>query len=96
MTKLVDELGGLAREIVAKRLAIVAAVTAAVSVAASYGWITPGVGDYATSWITRALDALGVIVGVFWARQGVTPADPALAPTSAHGAPFIEAGTTNT
>jgi hypothetical protein len=85
------ELGKLAREIVAKRAAVTAAVATAASIATSYHWITPGVSTYANTWVTRGIDLLAVIIGGAWIRSGVTPADPALAPESSTGAALVEA-----
>ncbi len=84
-------LGRLAREVVAQRIVITGALTAALSVAVNYGWITPDWSNMATTWTTRGLDLVGIAVAVFWVRSGVTPAHPALNPTSHNGTPLVEA-----
>ncbi len=90
LARLARGAGKLAREIVAKRVAVVGAVTALGNVAVSYHWITPKASDYVDSWVIRGLDVLAAIVCAIWIRTSVTPADPALHPTSTDGKTLIE------
>jgi len=74
-----------AREIVAKRALIVGVVTVALGAAVSYGWLNAAQEANAAKAVDLALTVLGLLVAAFWARQGVTPADPDLVPKSADG-----------
>jgi hypothetical protein len=68
---------GLAREVLAKRVALVGVVTAVLHVAIAMHWLTVAQSDADIAKVTGALDALGTIVGVLYARKAVTPvADP--------------------
>lgn len=72
-----SRLSALAREVVAQRLAIVAAVTAVLHTVIALHWLTIAQSDGAIRDITGALDLLGVIVGAAYVRSGVTPlSDP--------------------
>jgi hypothetical protein len=75
---------GLAREVLAKRVAVVGVVTAVLHLAIAMHWLTVAQSDADIAKVTGALDALGTIVGVLYARRAVTPvADP----RDAHGNP---------
>lgn len=78
--------GKLAREVVAKRVAIVAVITILLQLAISYHIITPEISGEVTKHITDGLDALAVIVGIFVVRQGVTPKND---PQNDAGEPLI-------
>lgn len=80
-----QEAGVFARAIVAKRLAITAGVAAAVNFALTEHWLSVDVSNHVSSYVMIGLNGLGVVVGALWAKDGVTPADPALNPTSAAG-----------
>lgn len=64
-----------AREPLAIRAAIVAAVTAVVHVAVVMGWL--GITEAQETTIAGAVDMIGTVVLVVWSRGAVTPtADP--------------------
>jgi hypothetical protein len=67
----------LAREVLAKRVAVVGVVTAVLHVAIAMHWLTVAQSEVDIAKLTGALDALGAVVGVLYARKAVTPvADP--------------------
>ncbi|MEP7179740.1 MAG: hypothetical protein ABI775_11665, partial [Pseudonocardiales bacterium] len=63
----------LAREVLAKRVALVALVTAVLHVAIAMHWLMVAQSDADIAKVTGALDALGTVVGVLYARRAVTP-----------------------
>lgn len=66
-----------AREVVAKRVAIILVITIVLNLAISYHWITPDISADVTRHVKDALDALATIVGTFVVRAAVTPSsDP--------------------
>lgn len=81
--------GGFAREIVAKRLAVTNTVGGGVSALLLTHVISVGQSDRITAAIAGGFALLANLVGVLWARDGVTPADPALDPTSNAGEALI-------
>lgn len=66
-------IGGIAREIVAKRVAILAAIPTAYALAVGFGWTPPWSSDQVVSLVGGALTVLAAVVGIAWARSGVTP-----------------------
>jgi hypothetical protein len=78
------------REIVAKRVAILAVVVIVLSALVSTHTITPEWSAHVTTWVTRVLDLLAAIGAIAWIRPDVTPADPALNPMSVNGVPLVE------
>jgi len=64
---------GLAREVLAKRVAVVAAVTAALHLVIGPHWLTIAQSDAVISQVTAGIDLLGVLVAVLYARPAVTP-----------------------
>lgn len=83
-----QEAGKIARAIVAKRVAIVAAVPTALTMATALGFHVPGTGQVQGVVVT-VLDGLSLVVGVLWAQSGTTPADPNLNPTDIHGQSLV-------
>lgn len=77
-----------AREVVAQRALIVTAGTALVHAAVVIWALPPTLDATAPVVVGSAIDLVGVLAAVLWARAGVTPADPALAPKSADGEAF--------
>lgn len=82
---------GLAREIVAKRIAITSAVGIVLALLVQLDVIPIGWSQTAQTWVSAVLLALSQLVGIVWTRDGVTPADPALAPMSSAGVRLVEA-----
>lgn len=83
------EVGSLAREIVAKRVTITAAVSAALDLALAEHWVSVSLSAHATSWLAIGLNGVAAVVGVLWSRDATTPADPALNPTSVAGEALV-------
>lgn len=92
VTKDVQDVKKFAREIVLQRVIIIAAIAAVLQVAVSYGWITPDISAEATTWVNHIIDLVALAIGTLAVRQGVTPANPDLNPTSSNGLPLIEQG----
>lgn len=68
---------GLAREVVAKRTAIVAAAAIILNLAVGWGWITSDQSAQAVSVIGSIIIAVGALINVAVTRSKVTPtADP--------------------
>jgi len=88
------DVGRWAREIVAKRALIVGIATLLLGAAVSYGWLDDAQQAGIAKGVDLALTVLGLVVAAFWARSGVTPADPALAPKAADGRPLVPEGST--
>lgn len=86
----------LGREIVAKRAGITAAIGIGLGLMVQLGVIPLDLSAQVEGKVTLILAALAAMSGIVWTRQGVTPANPALAPTSANGLPLIEADTPDT
>lgn len=80
--------GKWAREIVAKRVAIIAVVTILIQLAVSYGWVTPDLSDGALGYVNSALDAVGALVAIVYTRKGVTPNN---SPKDNAGVPLVSA-----
>lgn len=90
-----QHVSGWAREIVAKRLLIAAAVAAVAHLLVGTGLVPPGVSEQAELWTVSIIDAIALVGAIWWARAGTTPADPALQPTSSNGRPLVEAASTD-
>jgi len=88
------DVGRWAREIVAKRALIVGVATLLLGAAVSYGWLTGAQQAGIAKGIDLALTVLGLAVAAYWARSGVTPADPALAPKTTDGRLLVPEGST--
>ena len=88
------DVGRWAREIVAKRALIVGLATVLLGAAVSYGWLTGAQQAGIAKGIDLALTVLGLAVAAYWARSGVTPADPALGPTASDGRALVPEGST--
>ena len=70
-------LPSFAREVLAKRVTVVAAVTAALHLIVGLHWLTIAQSDAVISQVTAGIDLLGVLVAVLYVRPAVTPvADP--------------------
>jgi len=82
----VKKVNSFARAVVAKRVAIVTAVTILIQLALSYGWVTPDVSDNVLHWVNSALDALGALVAIAIVHPVVTPTKD---PRDAAGNPLI-------
>ena len=80
-----------AREVVARRAAAVLVVTTAVHIAVVLG-LPARLESTIPAIVGGAIDFLGLVVTVLWARSGVTPADPALDPRATSGAPLVPSG----
>ena len=74
---------------VLKRAAVVAAVGLLSHLAVVYGLLPDGAGDLVVERVGMTLDALAVIVGLFYVQAGTTPADPSLAPRSSDGQAYV-------
>lgn len=70
-----DTAGRWAREVVARRTLIVGVVVAVLHLAVARGWVSQAWSDSTVQAVTAALDALGAVVVVLWARAGVTPVE---------------------
>lgn len=71
----------LAREIVAKRLAITAGATSILAFLVASNIIPVDWSERAITYLVVALNILGVIVGAVWSRAGVTPVNsPSVVP----------------
>jgi hypothetical protein len=81
--------GRWAREVVARRALAVSTATALVHAAVVIWALPPTLEAQAPVAVGSVIDLLGVLVLVLWSRTGVTPADPALAPTAADGTPYL-------
>jgi hypothetical protein len=88
----VDELGKLERELVLKRVTVVATLAVLLQIAVSYGWVTPDVSAHVVTWINRGIDIAALFAGTAVVRKAVTPADPTLQPISSNGLPLVEQG----
>jgi hypothetical protein len=88
----VDELGKLERELVLKRVTVVATLAVILQIAVSYGWVTPDVSAHVVTWINRGIDIAALFAGTAVVRKAVTPADPTLQPISSNGLPLVEQG----
>ncbi len=80
-----------AREIVAKRAAVVLLVGAAFHVAVVRGWLAIDA-EQTKVWTERVTDVIGLALAAGWARGGVTTADPKLAPRALDGRPLVPVG----
>lgn len=89
----VARVSGLAREIVAKRALILAALAAVLHIGVTAGWLPGDISEGAEQAVAGIIDAVAAVGAVFWIRSGVTPADPTLAPRSTGGVPLVEATT---
>jgi hypothetical protein len=76
---------GLAREIVAKRVAILAAVPTLYAVLVGAGVKFPWTSEQVVSYVGAGITVLSVAVGIFWARKDVTPV---ASPTDKQGRPL--------
>lgn len=65
---------GLEREVVLKRTAIVAAVTAALHLVVAAHWLTIAQSGTVIKDVTAGIDLLGITVGAVFSRAGVSPA----------------------
>lgn len=81
---------GWAREVIARRALIVAAVAGGAHFAVARGWMPGDWSQTAEDTTTGLIDLVGLVAAVFWARTGTTPADPALQPMSTNGVPLVE------
>lgn len=85
------------REIVAKRVGILAGIPAVVSFVAiilgQFGIKIPDVTEQVQSIAAAVITMLGLLAGIWTARSEVTPASPALAPMSSNGVPLVEVTT---
>ena len=81
----------LAREIVAKRVTILALIPTLYALAVGLGWNPPWSSEQAVSLVGGGLTVLAAVVAIFWTRKDVTPADPQLQPTTKNGTPLIPA-----
>lgn len=73
----VEDVGGFAREVVAKRVAIIAVVTVLVNLAVSYGWVTPTISDDVARWLQAVFEVAAAVAAIAVVRPAVTPvADP--------------------
>jgi hypothetical protein len=74
------ETGTFAREIVAKRAGITTMLSALIGVGVTTGVIPTDLGARASGYVVVGFGILSSLVGILWARQGVTPSNPALSP----------------
>jgi hypothetical protein len=81
--------GRWAREIVARRALAVSTATALIHAAVVIWALPPTLETQAPVAVGSVIDMLGVLVLVLWSRTGVTPADPALAPTAMDGRALV-------
>jgi hypothetical protein len=80
---------GWVREIVAQRALIVGAVTGVVHLVVVLFALPPDLESSVPAVVGAAIDLIGTAVLVVWARRGVTPANPDLAPRSDDGQAFV-------
>jgi hypothetical protein len=80
-----SDVGRWAREIVAKRVAILALVAALVPVLIGFGVNLPWNSDQITGGVGAGLTVLAAVGTILWTRKDVTPADPVLRPTDSNG-----------
>jgi protein-S-isoprenylcysteine O-methyltransferase Ste14 len=81
----VSDVGRFAREIVAKRVAILAAIPVLYGLLVATGVTMPWSSDQVLAGVGTALTILAALVGILWARKDVTPTDPALNPSDKQG-----------
>lgn len=86
-----QEVGRIAREIVAVRVTFLAGLGIILGELVRDGIVPDGLADWITHWATIAFSLLGVLVGVLWARRGATPTDPQLLPKDKYGNPLVSA-----
>lgn len=86
-----QQVGRIAREIVAVRVTVLAGVGIIGGELVRDGVIPDGLADSVTHWSTVTFAVLGVVTGVLWARQGTTPADPQLQPKDKYGNDLVSA-----
>jgi hypothetical protein len=84
----VNRVGTLAREVVARRAAIAAALPALVTLLVALH-VTPGLSQAVATDVGAGVDLLALVVGVVYVRAGVTPANPNLEPTDSGGNPMV-------
>lgn len=82
-----------AREVVAQRALIVTAVTAIIHAAVVIWALPPTLDATAPVAVGSAIDLVGVLAAVLWARAGVTPAAPAKQPRASDGTALVREGT---
>lgn len=85
-----SETGRVAREIVAKRTAIVGGATVIGGALVTFDVIPADLSAKGLGLVLAGLGILQAVVTALWARAGTTPADPALLPTSSNGIPLVE------
>jgi hypothetical protein len=85
MTSAFKATGAFAREIVAKRTAVTASISTALTLLLAFHVVSVGLSDTLTSAVAGGINVLAAVVAVLWSRDGVTPSDPALAPKSTAG-----------
>jgi len=69
----VEDVGKFAREVVAKRVAIIGVITILVNLAITYGWITPDVSNDVLKWVGAIIDAVAAIAAIAVVRPALTP-----------------------
>lgn len=85
-------LKNLEGEVVVKRTAIVAGITAVLHVVVALHWLTIVQSTDAIKAVTSALDFLGMAAGATFVRAGVSPANQVIAPREvAEQLPAVEA-----
>jgi len=81
-------LPSFAREVLAKRVTVVAAVTAALHLIVGLHWLTIAQSSAVIGQVTAGIDLLGVVVAVLYARPAVTPVTD---PRDNAGTPLVPA-----
>jgi hypothetical protein len=77
--------GVIAREIVAKRVTLLAAIPTLYALGTSLGVDWPWESDQIVAAVGAGLTILSAAVAIFWTRKDVTPADVALQPRDKQG-----------
>jgi len=85
------KVSGWAREIVAKRVLIVAAAVGVADFLVQTGLIPDEMTEQTDTLVSRGIYVIGLIGGIFWARAGVTPSNPDLQPKTNTGVPLVPA-----
>lgn len=85
------DISAFARAVALKRATVTAVVGTALSVASSFGWITPDLSDHLDKGIAGAFAFLAVLGAGAWIHTGTTPANLALNPKSSTGEDLVSA-----
>jgi hypothetical protein len=87
----VTEVGTWAREVVARRAAVVAAVDIVLRVTIHLGALGPSAQAAVDDWMGTVFDGIAGLAAIVWSRSGVTPAALSLRPRLRTGRALVPA-----